>query len=77
MRLCAAAAEFKPEFEVGARTWSLLDGYYIPTCYPNGLPDGIPSDVYTQQASEQAIGLWRDVVEYVTALLSGEEPRTA
>ena len=40
-RLCAAAATFRPEFLTHARSWSILDGYYIPTRYPNGLPGGI------------------------------------
>ncbi|MCK6539330.1 MAG: HEPN domain-containing protein [Anaerolineales bacterium] len=32
-----------------------LDKYYIPTRYPNGLPDLTPSQVYTSQDSTQAI----------------------
>ena len=37
-RLCAEAAEFNSDFAAKAKHWSLLDGYYIPTRYPNGLP---------------------------------------
>ena len=75
-RLCAAAAAFEPEFRIRARFWSLLDGYYIPTRYPNGLPGGIPADVYTQQAAAQAVGLAREVVEFAGSLLSTEDPPT-
>lgn len=32
-----------------------LDQYYIPTRYPNGLPDGTPSEVYTQTQADQAV----------------------
>ncbi|MEW6287134.1 MAG: HEPN domain-containing protein [Chloroflexota bacterium] len=32
-----------------------LDKYYIPTRYPNGLPDLTPSQVYNSQDSMQAI----------------------
>jgi HEPN domain-containing protein len=32
-----------------------LDKFYIPTRYPNGLPDLIPSQVYNEQDSTQAI----------------------
>lgn len=69
-RLCAAAASLEPEFQAHARSWSLLDGYYIPTRYPNGLPDGIPADVYTQQAAMQAVDLAREAVEFVRSLVS-------
>ena len=34
---------------------SLLDKYYIPTRYPNGLPDLTPGQVYTK--SDAALGL--------------------
>ena len=27
----------------------IFDTYYIPTKYPNGLPDGIPAEVYTEE----------------------------
>lgn len=64
-RLCAAVAAFDPEFGKYARSWSILDGYYVPTRYPNSLPDGIPSDVYTRQAAEEAVGLAGEVVEEV------------
>jgi HEPN domain-containing protein len=37
-RLCAAAARYRPEFAEKAARWSLLDSYYVPTRYPNGLP---------------------------------------
>ncbi len=69
-RLCAAAAAYQPEFETRVRTWSILDGYYIPTRYPNGLPDGIPADVYTQQAAESAVELAGEVVDLVAMLLA-------
>lgn len=33
----------------------LLDRLYIPTRYPNGLPQGIPHDYFTSQDAEQAL----------------------
>ena len=33
----------------------VLDKYYIPTRYPNGLPGGIPSRAYTADDARQAI----------------------
>ena len=29
------AARFHPEFRERAHQWSILDGYYVPTRYPN------------------------------------------
>ena len=71
-RLCAAAAAFHKSFINKSRRWSLLDGYYIPTRYPNGLPDGIPSDVYTLEASENAVMLASEAVEWVESLLASD-----
>ena len=68
-RLCAAAARYRSEFSEKARRWSLLDGYYIPTRYPNGLPDGIPADVYTQDAALGAVALAKEAVEWVKECL--------
>jgi HEPN domain-containing protein len=69
-RLCAAAAAYEPQFKSFARSWSILDGYYIPTRYPNGLPDGIPADVYTQQAANDAVALANEAVDFVTQRLA-------
>jgi len=33
----------------------LLDQYYIPTRYPNGLPDGIPSEAYNKTQAREAV----------------------
>ena len=30
--------------------WAILDSYYIPTRYPNGLPDDIPARVYNRES---------------------------
>lgn len=68
-RLCAAAARYEPAFEERSKTWSLLDGYYIPTRYPNGLPEGIPAHVYTRDAAEGAVELARQTVDHVTHIL--------
>lgn len=68
-RLCAAASRYRPEFAEKARCWNLLDGYYIPTRYPNSLPDGIPAEVYTQEAAQGAVTLAEEAVELVKQLL--------
>jgi len=32
-----------------------LDQYYIPTRYPNGLPGGVPAEVFTKRQADEAI----------------------
>lgn len=55
--LCRWAAEFDADFEQLRQEVASLDGYYIPTRYPNGLPDSIPARVYTRPAAEDAMRL--------------------
>ena len=68
-RLCADAVEYNKDFSEKAKRWSLLDGYYIPTRYPNGLPDGIPAEVYTEEAAKSAVALADEAVNYVKELI--------
>lgn len=72
-RLGTAAAEYEKGFAEKVRRWSLLDGYYVPTRYPNGLPDGIPADVFTAEAARRAVDLAREAVVYVAELLGVPE----
>jgi len=48
---------------------SVLDGYYIPTRYPNGLPDSIPAQVYNKKSAEDALQLAEKTVEFAKKLL--------
>ena len=68
-RLCIDAAHYRAEFSEKAKRWNLLDGYYIPTRYPNGLPGGIPAEVYTSDAALSAVALAEEAVGYVQQLL--------
>lgn len=58
------AAEYDPDFEKLRQKVALLDGYYIPTRYPNGLPDSIPARVYNRHAAEETM-LMADQVLYL------------
>lgn len=49
------AAEFDVDFEALREAVAPLDGYYIPTRYPNGLPDSIPARVYTRRAAAETM----------------------
>lgn len=71
-RLGASAEKYEAGFSDRVRRWSLLDGYYIPTRYPNGLPDGIPADVYNYEAAAGAVKLAEEAVVYVRQLIEGE-----
>lgn len=53
-RLCRAATRFDPAFDQLVARWSILDGYYIPTRYPNSVPDSIPAHVFTRDAAKEA-----------------------
>ena len=47
-----------------------LDQYYIPTRYPNGLPGGIPAEVFTGAQAEDAVLRARGFIKAARALLS-------
>ena len=72
-RLCSAAAGFDKAFAEKVKTWSILDGYYVSTRYPNGLPDGIPANVYTSRAAIEACGMAEEVVDFVRKKISSME----
>jgi HEPN domain-containing protein len=72
-RLCDQASEFDKEFSKVVTKWSILDGYYVPTRYPNSLPDSIPARVYTKDAAKEAVGLAKKIITFVSVRI---EPDT-
>lgn len=74
-RLCAAAAAHHPDFRERARQWSILDGFYVPTRYPNSLPESIPAHVYTEGAARDAVRLATEIVDYVRARVEIAQPQ--
>ena len=44
---------------------AILDQYYIPTRYPNGLPGGVPSEVYTRGQAAAAVKVAQRIVAVV------------
>ena len=56
-RLCGWCTERAPVFAEIKDEIAVLDGYYIPTRYPNGLPAGIPARTYNRTAAESAMAL--------------------
>jgi HEPN domain-containing protein len=51
---------------------AVLDQYYIPTRYPNGLPGVAPFEVYSRKQAETALATARTVVELAFSKL--QEP---
>lgn len=67
--LLARAGRYDPQFEEKRSLWSSLDGYYIPTRYPNSLPDSIPARVFNARLAQDAVGLAEEAVRFVDDLL--------
>lgn len=64
-RLCELASKHDVEFRKMAGRWAVLDSFYVPTRYPNVLPDSIPAKVYTKDAAKEAVGLAGEVVNFI------------
>jgi HEPN domain-containing protein len=69
-RLCTEAATFDDDFAEKVKTWSILDGYYVSTRYPNSLPDSIPARVYTARAATDAVRIAAEIVSFVRDKIS-------
>ncbi len=62
----AAKQKLKAHLEAGAT----LDRYYIPTRYPNGLPDLTPGEVYIKQDADLCIRYASAVLTAVKSLIA-------
>ena len=54
-KLVEELADDEPQLTTHLESAKILDKYYIPTRYPNGLDAGAPADAYTRTEAEQAI----------------------
>lgn len=64
-QLCQHLAADESRFAVYVDEWAVLDSYYIPTRYPDGLPGDIPARVYNRRAADSAKGLAEAVLSAV------------
>jgi HEPN domain-containing protein len=48
----------------------LLDKFYIPTRYPNSLPEGIPHDYFTRKEAEDAVRAASRIYEWCKSKIS-------
>lgn len=47
----------------------VLDQYYIPTIYPNGLPDEIPHEFYSLEDAKICVDYVQKTIELVTKII--------
>ena len=64
-QLSVRAVEFDGSLARWLDSWAILDAHYIPTRYPNGLPDDIPARVYGADVSSGALQRATEVLEEV------------
>ena len=50
---------------------AVIDQYYIPTRYPNGLPGGVPHETYKRKQAEDAVRTAERIIAYAEEALSG------
>ena len=62
--LLKRAMKHDKEFE-RCKNASVLDKYYIPTRYPNGLPGGVPYEAFDEVDAKRAIELAKKLIEVV------------
>lgn len=53
--LISECIDFDKDFLSMKKDIVILDKYYIPTRYPNGLPGGIPAEAFNLRESKEAI----------------------
>jgi HEPN domain-containing protein len=70
--LVQRCAEYDAAFGELMEACRRLDQYYIPTRYPNGIPDGIPHDVYTAAQASEAAVLAQEVIARIEAWFAGQ-----
>ncbi len=63
--LCRWAARYDPEFETLRTEVAPLDGYYLPTRYPNSVPDSIPARIYNRAIALEALRMADAVLSLV------------
>ena len=64
------ASTFDNRFAKLSEEVSILDSYYIPTRYPNGLPEGIPAELFNKKAANDALDLAEATISMVKTYLN-------
>ena len=66
-RLIGGMLSDEPELGRFRESAKILDKYYIPTRYPNGLDAGAPADAYTAAEARQAIEYANEIITFCQA----------
>ena len=69
-KLADWAGTFDNRFTKLGEEVSILDSYYIPTRDPNGLPEGIPAEVFNKKAAKDASDLAETTIKIVKSYLN-------
>ncbi len=69
-KLADWAGTFDNKFAKLGEDVSILDSYYIPTRYPNGLPEGIPAEVFNKKYAKDALELAETTIKIVKSYLN-------
>lgn len=64
-KLADWAGKYQNSFKDLGKIISILDTYYIPTRYPNGLPDSIPAEVFPEKTALEAFNLAKVTIKKV------------
>jgi len=51
----------------------LLDAYYMSSRYPNGFPEGKPSDYFNRQKAQEALDAAETIIRFCSDHLSGSQ----
>lgn len=70
--LVRQCAEYRPDFAGLTDLCAELDQFYISTRYPNGLPGGVPHEVYTSRQAARALADGQQVISAVRRLFEKE-----
>jgi HEPN domain-containing protein len=63
VELLAPLLDRYPSLAALRRAAARLDQFYIPTRYPNGLPGGVPAEVFGPEQAEDALTQAADFIE--------------
>ncbi len=71
-RLVEELASDEPGLSEFVDAAKVLDKFYIPTRYPNGLDRGAPADAFTQGEAQQAIDHAEQIVQFCQTRCAAE-----
>lgn len=63
--LIREAVQYNSEFEQYLSHGRILDRYYIPTRYPDALPDGMPYESYEKEDAEIALDKSKKIINTI------------